>query len=175
MAVLKKKLFNIEIPQINFTTAVVARTEDEVVNRVIVLDLTRFLKGRGLEARLIVSKNNNVLVGNFFSLKLFGEYIRQMMRTGISYVEDSFVCISKDGQKLRIKPFLITRRKVHRSVRNALRQKCNEFLKDYSKQKDSEELFFEVITGKLPKDLQKVLKRVYPLSLCEIRVLEKEK
>jgi ribosomal protein S3AE len=165
----------VEIPQINFATAVLARTEAEVIDRVIVLDLTRFLKGRGLEARLKISKNNDRLIGNFFSLKLFSEYIRQMFRPGISYVEDSFVCTSKDGQKLRIKPFLITRRKVHRSVRNALRIKCQEFLKDYVKESLSEDIFFDVITGKLPRDAQKILKRVYPLSLCEIRVLEKVK
>ena len=43
---------------------------------------------------------------------------------------------------------------------------------DYCKTKTNDELFEEILSGKLQRELSIKLKKVYPLSLCEIRVLE---
>jgi len=175
MAVLKKKSFEVEVPQINFVTSLMAKSESEIIGRTLKIDLTRFLKGRSLEAKLLVVKEGDKLVGKFYALNLFLSYIRMMMRPGISYVEDSFVCSSKDDNRLRIKTFLITRKKVHRSVRNALREQCKELICAAAKDKVSDDLLSDVLIGKFQYELQKKLKKVYPLSLCEIRVFEKQR
>jgi ribosomal protein S3AE len=98
-----------------------------------------------------------------------------MVRKGTNYVEDSFPAECKDAE-LRIKPLLVTRRKVSRTVRNELRKKAREELTNYVKTKKSEDLFDEIIKNQLQKPLSLKLKKIYPLALCEIRVLEsKEK
>ena len=89
-------------------------------------------------------------------------------------MEDSFSVNCKDAQ-LRVKPFLITRRKVSRAVRKALRVKAKEELIEYIKDKTSEILFDDLVKNKLQKPLSLKLKKIYPLSLCEIRVFELEK
>ena len=96
-----------------------------------------------------------------------------MIRKGTNYVEDSFSTDCKDA-RIRIKPFLITRRKVSRAVRKALRNKAREELTNYVKEKNSEEIFNEIIRNQIQKQLSLKLKKIYPLSLCEIRVLEVE-
>ena len=96
------------------------------------------------------------------------------MRKGTNYVEDSFSTDCKDA-RIRIKPFLITRRKVSRAVRKALREKTKDELIKYVKTKDSSRLFEEVLKNQLQKELSLKLKKIYPLSLCEIRTLKVEK
>jgi ribosomal protein S3AE len=98
-------------------------------------------------------------------------FLRRMVRKGTNYVEDSFVTECQDA-KIIIKPFLITRRKVSRAVRTALRKKAKEELINYVKDKTSEELFDEVLKNQIQRPLSQKLKKIYPLSLCEIRVFE---
>ena len=97
-----------------------------------------------------------------------------MVRKGTNYIEDSFSTECKDAQ-VKIKPFLITRRKVTREVRKALRNKAKEELINYAKDKNSEEIFDDILNNKLQKQLSLKLKKIYPLSLCEIRTLKVEK
>jgi ribosomal protein S3AE len=107
-------------------------------------------------------------------IQLMPYYLKRMVRKGTNYVEDSFSAECKDAQ-LRIKPFLVTRRKVTRAVRKALREKAREELKDYIKDKDSEEVFDDILKNRLQRPLSLKLKKIYPLSLCEIKILKVEK
>ena len=101
-------------------------------------------------------------------------FLKRMVRKGTNYVEDSFSAKCEDAQ-MRIKPILITRKKVPRAVRKALRNKAKEELTDYIKDKSSKELFEEIISNKIQKSLSLKLKKIYPLSLCEIRIFKVEK
>jgi ribosomal protein S3AE len=104
-------------------------------------------------------------------LKVMPYYLRRMVRKGTDYVEDSFTISCKDAEIL-VKPFTITRRKVSRAVKNSLRQEAKKELEKYCKTKTSEILFEEILRNKLQKSLSMKLKKIYPLSLCEIRVLK---
>jgi ribosomal protein S3AE len=97
-----------------------------------------------------------------------------MARKGTNYVEDSFSTNCTNAQ-LRIKPFLVTRKKVSRAVRKALRQKAKEELITYCADKDSETIIEDIIKNKLQKQLSLILKKIYPLSSCEIRAIKIEK
>ena len=101
-------------------------------------------------------------------------FLKRMVRKGTNYVEDSFLVNCKNAQ-IRIKPFLITRRKVPRVVRKALRFKAKEELTKYIEDKKSEELFEGMVNNQIQKSLSLKLKKIYPLSLCEIRVFKVEK
>ena len=101
-------------------------------------------------------------------------FLKKIVRKGTNYVEDSFSTSCKNGQ-VRIKPFLITRRKVSRRVRKALREKAHEELINYVKDKKSETLFEDLLKNSIQKPLSLKLKKIYPLSFCEIRILKVEK
>ena len=167
----KKRFFNVRIPLLNSDIQALANTIDELDGRIISYDLTRMLRGKNLVATLKIKVKDGKAEASFLSVNLISSYLARLMRSNISYVEDSFICNSKSG-KVRIKPFLLTRKKVHRSVRKALRNKTKEFLVDYLSKKEPEEIFDSILRATLQKELGIVLKKIYPLTLCEIRSMK---
>ncbi|MDO8623272.1 MAG: hypothetical protein Q7R52_03420 [archaeon] len=171
---IRKKFFNVEIPAIERETEVQAYELSEVEGRYIKYDLTRILKGKSAELQLKVKIQDGKAIAKPRQIKLLPYFIVRMIRKGTNYVEDSFSANCKNAQ-LRIKPFLITRKKVSRSVRTALRNKAKEEIINYIKDKTSDEIFEDVIKNKLQKPLSLTLKKIYPLSFCDIRILKIEK
>ena len=170
----KKRFFNVELPLIRKTTQLRAYEIKDLNNRDIKYDLTRIFKGKSMLITFKTEVKDEEVHVNPKELRLMPYYLRRMVRRGTNYVEDSFSTDSKDFQ-VRIKPFLVTRRKVSRAVRKALRNKAKEELTNWAKEKNSEELFGEILKNKIQKELSFKLKKIYPLSSCEIRVLKVEK
>ena len=169
----KKKFFDVEIPIIKKTTHLYAYRLEQLNDRLIRYDLTRILRGKNalLQLRVHIKGDEATCVAR--ELKILPTFLRKMVRKGTNYVESSFSTPCKNSQ-LRIKPFLITRKKVSRAVRKALREKAVQELIAYAKDKPSEEIFQEVLKNQVQKSLSLKLKKIYPLSLCEIRVLKVE-
>jgi len=167
----KKEFFEVKVPMITTKVMLYASSPDELVGRIIKIDLTRSLRGKSLELRLKVKKEGNDLIGIPTEIELIGSFIRRMFRNGIDYVEDSFNAECKD-MKVVIKPFMITRNKVSRSIRNELRNKARDFLAGRLKTRSANEIFTDIMTNKLQKELSFKLKKIYPLALCEIRIFK---
>ncbi|MBS3079174.1 hypothetical protein J4218_03570 [Candidatus Pacearchaeota archaeon] len=167
----RRKFLEVEIPIIRSKIELIGNTNEELVGKTIKLDLTRQLKGKSVEAVVKIKLENKKPVAHPEKIKLMSYFIRRMIRKRISYVEDSFATPSQDSMLL-IKPFLITRKRVSKAVRRTLRNKCKNWLQDYIAEKKDEEIFNEVLINKLQKGLSLYLKKTYPLSLCEIRILE---
>jgi len=170
----KKRFFDVEIPIINQKTQLQAYELKELDGRIIKYDLTRILRGKSMLLQLKVKIEGEKATAIPIEAKLMPYFLRRMVRKGTNYIEDSFSAQCKDA-KLRIKPLLISRRKVSRAVRKALREKAREELTNYVKDKNTETLFDELLKNQLQKPLSLKLKKIYPLSLCEIRILKVEK
>ena len=170
----RKKFFDIEIPLIKKQTQLLAYEAKELGGKYITYDLTRILRGKSLILQAITTIQGDKIIAIPVKLTLMPYFLKRMVRKGSNYVEDSFSAKCKDAQ-IRIKPFLVTRRKVSRAVRCALREKAREELIEYVKNKDAEIIFDEVLKGQIQKPLSLKLKKIYPLSLCEIRILKIEK
>lgn len=171
---LRKKFFDIEVPAVGGKTEVYSYNIEDLENRTIKLDLTRMLRGKSLELTVKIKIENGKAIAEARKLLLLGFFIRRMLRKGVDYVEDSFSAETKDAV-LRVKPFLITRKKVSRRVRKALRDAAKDFLINYIKERTKDDIFSDTISNHLQKTLSAKLKKIYPLSLCEIRVLSLEK
>jgi len=178
----KKKFFEVEIPLINKQTPLLAFEIKELEGKFIRYDLTRFLRGKNMLIQLKVkikeegqdSEKKLRATSVAREIQILPCFLKRMVRKGTNYVEDSFSVNCGDAQ-LRIKPFLITRRKVSRAVRKALREKAKKEIIKYVGNKKSEEVFDDVLKNKLQKPLSLVLKKIYPLSLCEIRMMKVQK
>jgi ribosomal protein S3AE len=167
----KKKFFDVGMPLINKETQLFALDISELEGKEIKYDLTRILKGKSILMNFKVKVKDDKATSVPKELKVMPYYLRRMVRKGTDYVEDSFTISCKDAEIL-VKPFTITRRKVSRAVKNSLRQEAKKELEKYCKTKTSEILFEEILRNKLQKSLSMKLKKIYPLSLCEIRVLK---
>ena len=170
----KKRFFNIAVPMIRKTTQLQAYEVKDLDNRFIKYDLTRTLKGKSTVMTFRTKVDGDEVLTIPRELRLLPFYLKRMVRRGTNYVEDSFSTECKNGT-IRIKPFLVTRRKVSRAVRAALRNKANEELTLWAKENNFENMFEDVLRNKIQRELSIKLKKVYPLSLCEIRVLKVEK
>ncbi len=167
----KKKFFDVEMPVLRKTTQLYSFTIEELKGRIIKYDLTRFLRGKNAILTLNVDSDKTSAKALPREFRILPTFIKKMVRKGTSYVEDSFTTECKD-KTILIKPFLIARRKVSRIVRKALRDRAKEELINYVKDKTAETIFKEVLRNQLQKPLSLKLKKTYPLSLCEIRVLK---
>ncbi len=170
----KKKFFNVEMNLIKKRTQLQAYELKELDGRFIKYDLTRLFKGKAMIITLKTKVKGDEVLTFPKELNLLPYYLKRMVRRGTNYVEDSFSTECKDST-IRIKPFLVTRRKVSRAVRKALRNKTKEELILWAKELSTEGIFDETLKGKIQKELSLKLKKIYPLSLCEIRVLDVEK
>jgi len=169
--IIKKKFFEIDLPLINQKAYLLATSEEELIGKTIKIDLTRKLRGKSLEVIFKIESKGKAIPRR---LNLIGYFIRRVIRKGTDYVEDSFSCESKNAL-LRIKPFLITRQKVSRAIRKALRKKAREEIQLELKNKDYEEIFLELISNKFQRALSLKLKKIYPLAFCDIRDIFVEK
>lgn len=169
----KKKFYNIEMPLIRKTTQLQALELKELDNRYIKYDLTRSLKGKStvITLRTKYDSETETVTTVPKELRVLPCYIKRMVRRGTNYVEDSFPTEAQDAQ-VRIKPFLVTRRKVSRAVRKALRNATKDELVLWAKENTVDTLFSDVMRNKIQRDLSAKLKKIYPLSLCEIRVIK---
>jgi len=170
----KKRFLDVDMPIINKQTQLQAYEIKDLEGKFIKYDLTRLLRGKSMLIKLKVKAEDDKITSIPKEIKLMPSFLRRMVRKGTNYVEDSFSVKCKDAQ-VRIKPFLITRKKVSRAVRKALREKAREELIKYVKDKKSNDLFDEILKNKIQKPLSLKLKKIYPLSLCEIRVFKVEK
>ena len=170
----RKKFFDVEIPLINRETQLQAFSIEELKDRYIKYDLTRIIRGKSiiLSAKVIIEDGKAIAIAR--QIKLMPYYLKRIVRKGTNYVEDSFSTESKDAQ-IRIKPFLVTRRKVSRAVRKALREKIKEELMEYAKKTNTQDIFNDILRNTLQKTLSLKLKKIYPLSTCEIKSLKIEK
>ena len=170
----KQKFFDVEMPILNKETQLYAYDIDELNGRTITYDLTRLLRGKSVLLEMNVKVDSGKASATPKEFRLLSYFLRRMIRKGTSWVEDSFSADAKDA-KVRIKLFLITRKKVSRAVRKALRDKAREETIDYIKDKTTNQLFEELLQGRIQKPLSLKLKKIYPLSLCEVRFLGIEK
>lgn len=166
---LKRKFNEVEIPCLKDFVSILGEP-DELIRKTIKLDLSRKLRGRGVEIVLQIFDNGK-LVAVPKKISLTKSYIRRMMRKRVDYVEDSFQAKCEDVRVI-IKPFLITRKRVSRVVRKNLRNTAREFLTEYIKNKNYVEVCNEILSGLLQREMLPKLKKVYPLSFNDIRVFE---
>src|SRR6056297_926667 len=170
----KKRFYTVEMPLIKRQTQLQGYEAKDLENKYIKYDLTRILKGKSMIITFKTKLEGEELLTVPKELKLLPFYLKRMVRRGTNYVEDSFSTECEDAQ-IRLKPFLVTRKKVSRAVRKALRNKTKEELVEWTKNENSEKLFEDIIKNKIQKELSVKLKKIYPLSLCEIRVIKVEK
>ncbi len=170
---LKKKFFEVEIEILNKSVSLLSDKIENLGNRFIKYDLSKLLRGKNTILTLKTIVKEGKVTSEATKIQILQPFFQRVMRKNVSYVEDSFSGDCEDGS-VKIKPFLVTRRKVHRSVRKALRDKTKIEILEYLKTKKTQDLFKELIKGRIQKTISLKLKKIYPLSFFDIRILKVE-
>jgi len=167
----RKKFHEVEIPLMNDICHLIGRAKEEIVGKTIKLDLSRKLRGKSVELKLRTEKQGEKVIAVPISMRILPFYIRRIMRKRTSYVEDSFSLDCKDAT-LKIKPLLITRKKVSRIVKKTLREKAKGEIKEYLEKEKIENIFEDLMSGKFQKTISLRLKKIYPLLFFDLRIFE---
>lgn len=168
---IKKKFFEVKAPLVSTPIHLYGASAEEFEGKVVKIDLTKNLRGKSFELRMKVKVNGEEISAEPISMGLVMSYIRRIMRAGVDYVEDSFEAECRDAI-VRVKPYMLTRNKVSRAVRKALRETGRKFLEAKLKSRSAREIFSEIMSNRLQKELSLKLKKIYPLAFCDIRILE---
>ena len=121
----------------------------------------------------VIETVNDTCQTDLVTYAINNAHIKRLVRKSTNKLEDSFLVKSKDGVAFRIKPILLTRYRANNSVLTVIRKKTQEAITSYFSQTESHQCFADVITNKLQMETKKMLKKVYPISICEIKTLNK--
>ncbi len=175
----KKKWISIIAPK-DFNEVEIGETlcerPEQAVGRTVVANLSSLIndpKKQHVQVRLRVkSVQNDKAFTEIAGYELSGAYVKKVIRRIGGKMEDSFLASTKDNVKFRIKPLLMTRHKIYKSTLNDIRIRTREHIISEFKNMDMHAALAAVIQNKLQKDIRDNVKKIYPVSLSEIRKLE---
>ncbi len=135
-------------------------------------NLTGDIRQQSVTLKFIVtSMEGEAGIADVIGYQMASSAIRRVVRRGSDRLDESFVCETSDGKKVRIKPMAITKTitnsAVHRSIRKMLINSLVQIVKKHT----FDSLINEIITSKLQMAAKADLKKIYPLKAVEITSL----
>ncbi len=122
----------------------------------------------------LTNAENSKLIADITGYRIIPSAVRKMMRRGKSKIEDSFALKTADNVLVRVKPILITRNRGKGSILAALKKKEREFFAKNIPKQTFEALIKDILSQKIQHDLSAVLKKIYPVAVCEVRMFHIE-
>jgi ribosomal protein S3AE len=105
--------------------------------------------------------------------RISASHVKRVIRKAVRKIDDSIVVESKDKVKYRIKPLLISRFRVNKGIASVIRLRAREILEKSFKETSSKDVFIGAISNRIQMELKKDLKKISPLAVTEIRMLQK--
>ncbi|MFA6888625.1 MAG: hypothetical protein WC254_03960 [Candidatus Woesearchaeota archaeon] len=179
----KKKLwFQILAPEV-FGKAVIGETLVEesknMVGKTVQLSLMNLTGDMKKQNVNVTFRINTVTEGKgqctVISYDIAPASIKRLVRRGRMRIDASFICQTKDGVKIRIKPFLLTAYETKRSILSSIRKYAIAFIATYVSKYDYDTVLKDVISGRLQSGVKESVHCIYPIKISEIRVLNMEK
>ena len=120
----------------------------------------------------IVGVQNDMVTTELTGYRLLPAAAKKMMRRKRNKIEDSFIVESADKKIIRVKPLIVTRGNTTGSVLATMQKLERAFIAKVISQSDIDTLIRDVVQKKLQSSLSQLLRRLYPVGACEIRMLE---
>ncbi|MET1124322.1 MAG: 30S ribosomal protein S3ae [Archaeoglobaceae archaeon] len=108
----------------------------------------------------------------FHRFELVREYLNSLTRRRTSKIEDIVDVVTKDGYKLRVKSVAFTTKRCKTSQKRAIRKIMREIVTTRSAEQNFVQFIQECILGKIPAEIYKNAKKIYPLRRVEVRKIE---
>lgn len=97
---------------------------------------------------------------------------KKLMRRQRSKIDDSFIVETADKKYIRVKPLIVTKGRTTHSTMAAMRKLERAYIAKTISKMDFENFVKEVVQKKLQHGLGQLLRLLYPIGACEIRMLE---
>ena len=170
-----KNWYNILAPP-SFDNVTVAESladgPDNLINRVTgvsLQDLTNdFRKSHIVLYFQVKSVEENNAHTQFIGHTLTSDYLRRLIRRRRSKIEGVYDVTTRDGAKIRVKPFAATDKRIRNSQKKVVRESMKKTITGQASKSTLSEFVNIIIDGKLGSELYKNCKNLYPVKRIEI-------
>lgn len=174
-----KQWYTVRAPPM-YNAAVIAETladeTDKLIGRVAeatLQDLTGDFSKMHIKMKFkIAAVRGNECATKFAGHELTSDYIRRLTRRKHSKIDSVVDVTTKDGFKLRIKPFAVTERRAQSSQEQEIRRLTQTMIVAAAADKDHAAFIKEVVNGDLGQNVFQAARKIYPLKRVEIRKSE---
>ena len=150
----------------------------ELIGKVVAVNLSSLISDPRKQNIRIRFRVNDVkeekATTEIIGYEILPAYIKRVVRRGRGKIEDSFICESKDKVRMRIKPLILTKNKTKKSILSTLRKMTREFFIKNLENVNYSEVIRALIANKFQREIKNYLKKVYPIAICEIKILKRE-
>lgn len=108
----------------------------------------------------------------FIGHGLTSDYIRRLTRRKMSKMDAVFDVLTKDGYLVRIKPLAMAEHRIQTSQKRAIRERMDKVVREFAKDNIMSELVKGMVFGKLPVEIFRACRKIYPMKRIEIRKSE---
>jgi len=129
------------------------------------MTLTRDPKKQLFNAEFKINevKNNNAIT-ELTGYRMQSAHLKRIIKSGKNKVDDSFIYTTKDNKKVVIKPILLTKSLVYKTILQEIRRATRDFILGYAGKNSFSQIMKDIISGKLQKDLKENAKKIYPIT-----------
>jgi len=156
---------------------IITKDPASVINRMLKVNLGNLIRDIKLQnvtvTFKIIDSENEKFNTEVYGYNLNSSYIKRIVKVKKTKIDDSFVCESKDKIKVRIKPMIVTRSNINRSLSTLIRKRCMELFKDYVSKNDYNTFFKNLMDRRFGMGFKKTLSKTYPLSVFEVRMMKR--
>jgi len=96
------------------------------------------------------------------------DHLRRQIRRYRGKVTDVVDVVTNDGYLVRLKPLIITDRRIKTSVKQAMRQKTKELILGFAAKSTFSKLQEAIMSSDLENDIRNAVKPIYPTRTCVI-------
>ncbi|MEC7110649.1 MAG: SAP domain-containing protein [Candidatus Thermoplasmatota archaeon] len=97
------------------------------------------------------------------------DHVRRQVRRYRGKVDDVVDVVTTDGYLIRIKPLIITQKRVQTSVKSDIRNKVRDIIVTNAAKMTYSQIQTAMLGGDLEKDIENAVKSIYPVRTCVIR------
>ena len=97
------------------------------------------------------------------------DHVRRQVRRYRGKVDDVVDVVTTDGYLIRIKPLIITQKRVQTSVKSDIRNKARDIITTSAAKMTYSQIQSAMLGGDLEKAIETAVKSIYPVRTCVIR------
>lgn len=176
----KKTWFKILAPKI-FNGQVIGKTLLESAElmmgkptTVSLMNMTGDMKKQGTVVKFkVVSVKPEGGLTEIVGYEILPATVKRFVKRQGKALSDSFECTTKDGVKIRIKPFVFTRNKAKGSAATQLRKTIKAVIMKKVKETRYDVLTSEIIFFKMQRKFKEDLNKIFPIRIADIRAFKK--
>src|SRR5574342_117636 len=120
----------------------------------------------------ITGTKDNAAFCELIGYQVLPSAAKKLMRRQRSKIDASFIVETSDKKYIRVKPLIVTKGRTTHSVMASMRKLERAYIAKMISKMDFESFVREVVQKKLQHGLGQLLRRLYPIGACEIRMLE---